>query len=52
MAIADNMRTDLQTKYMKCTAENMKYAKYSTDILIANGYFEQILQAINHENLT
>lgn len=30
----------------------MKCAKYSTDILITNGYLEQLPQAINHENLT
>lgn len=51
VAIADTMRSDLQTKYMKYTAENMKYAKHSTDILIANGWLEQPPQAIKHENL-
>ena len=51
MAIADTVRSDLQTKYMKYTAEDMKYAKHSSDILIANGWLEQPPQAINHENL-
>jgi len=51
IAMADTMRIDLQTKYMKYTAEDMKYAKHSTDILIANGWLEQPPQTINHENL-
>ena len=51
IAIADTIRSDLQTKFMKYTAEDMKYAKHSTDILIANGWLEQPPQVIKHENL-
>ena len=51
MAIADTMRRDLHTKYIKYIAVDMKYAKYSADILIANEWLEQPPQAIKHENL-
>ena len=40
IAIADTARSDLEAKYMKYTATDMKYAKYSTDILIANGWLD------------
>ena len=32
MAIADTARSDLQSKYMKYTVENMKYAKHRSEI--------------------
>ncbi len=51
MAIADTMRSDLQTKYVKYTAEDMKYSKAGADILIDNKWFEQPPQAIKHEDL-
>lgn len=51
MAIANTMRKDLQTKYMKFTAEGKLYAKEGTDILIDNGWLEQPPQAVKHENL-
>jgi hypothetical protein len=51
MALSDTMRSDLQTKYVKYIAEDMKYAKHGADILIANGWLEQPPQAIKHENL-
>ncbi len=51
MALSDTMRSDLQTKYMKYIAEDMKYAKDGTDIMISNGWMEQPPQAIKHENL-
>lgn len=51
MAIADTMRADLQTKYMKFFVENMKYSKDGADILIANGWLEQPPQVVRHENL-
>ena len=51
MAIADTVRSDIQTKYIKYIAQDMKYAKHSSDILIANGWLEQHPQAIKHENL-
>lgn len=51
MAMADTMRSDLQAKYVKYTAEDMKYGKNGADIMIANGWLEQPPQAIKHENL-
>jgi hypothetical protein len=51
MSIANTMRSDLQTMYIKFTAEDMKYSKYGADILIDNGWLEQPPQAIKHENL-
>ena len=51
MAISDTVRSDLQTKYMKYIAEDMKYSKNAADILIDNGWLEQPPQAINHESL-
>jgi hypothetical protein len=51
IAIADTMRKDLQTTYMKFTVEGKTYAKEGTDILIDNGWLEQPPQAVKHENL-
>lgn len=51
MSIADTMRSDLQTKYMRYMAEDMKYSKDGADILIENGWLEQPPQTIKHENL-
>ena len=51
MAIANTMRSDLSLKYIKFTAEDMKYSKEGSDILIDNGWFEQPPQATKHENL-
>lgn len=51
MAMADTMRSDLQAKYIKYIAENMKYSKDGADILIENGWLEQPPQSIKHENL-
>jgi hypothetical protein len=51
MAMADSMRSDLQTKYMKFFVEDMKYSKDGADIMIANRWLEQPPQAIKHENL-
>jgi len=48
MAMADTMRSDLQSNYMKYHIGIMKYAKR---ILITNGWLEQPPQAINHKNL-
>ena len=51
MAIANNRRSDIQTKYIKFTAEDIKYSKDGADILIDNGSLEQPPQAVKHENL-
>ena len=50
-AIANTMRSDISLKYIKFTAEDIKYSKEGSDILIDNGWFEQPPQAIRHENL-
>ena len=50
-AIANTMRSDISLKYIKFTAEDMKYSKDGSDILIDNGWFEQPPQAIKHQNL-
>jgi len=51
MAIADTMRTDLQTKYMKYVAEDLRYSRDGADIMIDNGWLEQPPQVVKHENL-
>ena len=51
IAIADTMRSDLQKKYMKYTAVDMKYAKDGAAILIDNGWLEQPPQIVKHEDL-
>ena len=50
-AIANTMRSDISLKYIKFTAEDMKYSKEGSDILIDNGWFEQPPQVTRHENL-
>ena len=45
------MRSDISLKYIKFTAEDIKYSKDGSDILIDNGWFEEPLQAIKHQNL-
>lgn len=51
MAIAGTMRSDLQAKYIKYIADDMRYCKEGVDILIDNGWLEQPPQAVKHENL-
>jgi hypothetical protein len=51
MAIADTIRKDLQTKYMRFTVEGKLYAEKGNKILIDNGWLEQPPQAVKHENL-
>ncbi|MGV8979763.1 DUF3231 family protein [Clostridium sp.] len=51
MAMADTMRSDLQAKYIKRTAEVIKYAKKCTNIMIENKWLQQPPQAVKHENL-
>ena len=51
MAMADTMRSDLEVKYMKYLAENMKYGKKGANIMIDNNWLQQSPQAVNHENL-
>lgn len=50
-AIANTMRSDISLKYIKFTAEDMKYSKDGSDILIDNGWFERPPQVVKHENL-
>lgn len=51
MAMADTMRSDLETMYIKYVVEIMKYAKKGTNIMIDNGWLQQSPQAVKHENL-
>ena len=51
MAIADTMRSDLQNKYQKFIIDGKLYSKKGADILIDNGWLEQPLQVVKHENL-
>jgi len=51
MALANTMRSDIETKYIKYTAQIMKYTKKGANILIDNGWLQQPPQAVNHENL-
>jgi len=50
MSIANTMRSDLHLKYIKFIADDMKYSKDGSDILIDNGWLEQPPQAVQHED--
>jgi len=51
MAMSDTMRSDLESKYIKYTAEIMKYVKAGANIMIDNRWLQQSPQAVKHENL-
>ncbi len=51
IAMANTMRSDLEGKYIKYTAQIMKYTKKGANIMIDNGWLQQPPQAVNHENL-
>jgi len=51
MAMADTMRSDLEAKYIKYTAEIMKYSKKGANIMIDNNWLQHPPQAVKHENL-
>jgi len=51
MAMADTMRSDLETKYIKYVAQIMKYGKKGANIMIDNKWLQQPPQAVKHENL-
>lgn len=51
MALADVMRSDVQSSCKKFTDEILKYNKDGVEIMIDNGWLEQPPQAIKHENL-
>jgi hypothetical protein len=51
IAMADTLRSDLQTKYMNYANTDLDYSKNGADILIDNGWLEQSPQAIKHEKL-
>jgi len=51
MAIADSVRSDLEARYIKNTAQIMKYSKKGANIMIDNGWLPQPPQAVKHENL-
>lgn len=51
MAVADSLRSDLQTKYIGFITSILKYAKDGADIMIKNKWLEQPPQAISHAKL-
>ena len=51
MAMADTMRSDLDTMYIKYIAQVMKFTKKGANIIIDNGWLQQSPQAVKHENL-
>jgi len=51
MSMANTMRSDIVAKYIKYTAQTMKYSKKGANIMIDNGFLQQSPQAIKHENL-
>jgi hypothetical protein len=51
MALADVRRSDLQSTYVKFTADILKSSNNCADIMIDNRWYEQPPQAVKHENL-
>ncbi len=51
IAMANIMRSDLQTMLAKYLYEDLSYSKDGSDILIDNGWFEQPPQVVKHEKL-
>ncbi len=51
IAMANTMRSDLQTMLTKYIYEDLSYSKDGADILIDNGWFEQPPQIVKHEKL-
>lgn len=51
MAMANTMRIDLETTYIKYTFQIMKYSKQGANIMIDNGWLQQSPQSVKHENL-
>jgi len=52
MALAEALRTDLQTKFIRIVPEVLKFIKDGTDIMIENNWLEQPPQSVEHKNLT
>jgi len=51
LALAESLRSDLSTTYIRFLTEALAYAKDGATIMIKNKWFEQSPQAIKHENL-
>ena len=51
LALAESLRIDLSTTYMRFLTEALDYSKDGSDIMINKKWFEQPPQAIKHENL-
>lgn len=51
IAMANTLRSDLQTIFTKYLSEDLSYSKDGADILIDNGWFEQPPQVVKHEKL-
>jgi len=51
MAISESLRVDLYAKYLKYTAQIMKYAQEGATIMIENQWLEQPPTVIKHRDL-
>ena len=51
MSMADTLRSDLESMYLKYLFVTLKYRKKGEDIMIDNTWLQQPPQAIKHENL-
>jgi len=51
MSMADTLRSDLESMYLKYLFDTLKYRKKGEDIMIGNKWLQQPPQAIKHENL-
>lgn len=51
LALAESLRSDLSTTYIRFLTEALAYSKDGANIMINNKWFEQPPQAIKHENL-
>jgi len=51
LALAESLRSDLSTTYIRFLTEALAYAKDGATIMFKNKWFEQSPQAVKHENL-
>jgi len=51
MALSENLRVDLETKYLTYISENMKFSKKGANILIDREWLEQPPTVLKHKDL-
>jgi hypothetical protein len=51
LSLSTNTRTDIVTIYSRLVSESMQYAKEGMEILIENGWLEEIPHGINRKEL-